>query len=114
MAKYSGKVGYVVTTEVQRGIWDTDIVEKVHYGDLIRNTKKIYNSSDTPNEGVDISNSISIVATPFAMRNFHTIQYATYMGTKWRVTSVEVQYPRLILTLGGIWNGNLNDSSEPN
>lgn len=108
MAKWSGKVGYVVTTEVSRGIFNTDIVEKTHYGDLVRNYKKNYGSSDTPNDGVDISNNISIVATPYAMRNFHTIQYATFMDTKWKVTSVEVQYPRLILSLGGIWNGNIN------
>lgn len=108
MAKWSGKVGYVITEEVSRGIFNTDIVEKKHYGDLIRNYKKPYNSSDTPNEGIDISNNISIVATPFAMRNFATIQYATYMGTKWKVNSVEVQYPRLILSLGGVYNGNLN------
>lgn len=108
MAKWSGNVGYVITEEVSRGIFDANIVEKKHYGDLIRNYKKTYNSSDTPNDGIDISNNISIVATPFAMRNFATIQYATYMGIKWKVNSVEVQYPRLILSLGGVYNGNLD------
>lgn len=108
MAKWSGKVGYVITEEVSRGIFNTNIVEKQHYGDLIKNYKKTYNSSDTTNDGIDISNNISIVATPFAVRNFSTIQYATYMGVKWKVNTVEVQYPRLILNLGGVYNGKLN------
>lgn len=106
MAKYSGKIGYIIDTEVTRGIFKPSIVEKKHYGDIIRNYKKSMGSSDTPNEGIDISNNISIVATPFAMSNFHSIQYATFMGTKWKVTNIEVQYPRLILTLGGIYNEN--------
>jgi hypothetical protein len=108
MAKWSGKIGYVITEETSKGIYDTNIVEKVHYGDLVKNYKRQYNSSDTPNDGIDISNNISIVATPFALRNFHTMQYCEFMGTKWKISSVEVQYPRLILTLGGIYNGNLN------
>ena len=110
MARYSGKIGYIIDEEVARGIWKPNIVEKVHYGDVVRNYKKQYNSSGTANNGIEISNNISIVATPFAMRNFHTIQYATYMGTKWKVTSIDVQYPRLILTLGGIYNENDTNS----
>ena len=106
MAKYSGKIGYTIDEEVRPGVFEPKIIEKEHWGDLIRNYKKIYSSSYTPNDGIDISNSISIVANEFAMTNFHTMTYATFMGQKWKVANVEVQYPRLIISLGGIYNGN--------
>jgi hypothetical protein len=106
MAKYSGKIGYVIDEEVRRGIFEPKLVERIHYGNLIKNYKKLYSSSDTPNDGIDISNSISIVADPFAMTNFQSMTYATFMGKKWKITNVEVQYPRLIISLGGMYNGD--------
>ena len=61
--------------------------------------------AETVNDNVVISNQISIIADPFAMSNFHNIKYVEYMGTRWKITSVDVQYPRLLLTLGGVYNG---------
>lgn len=104
MAKWFGKVGYNVTVETEPGVWQEQITEHKYYGDLTRNTRKLQTSSSI-NDDVNIANEISIVADPFANQNFHAIRYVEYMGTKWKVTSVEVQYPRLILTIGGVYNG---------
>lgn len=106
MAKWFGKVGYADTIEspVNSGIWIETVTEREYYGDFIRNIRKLQ-STDSLNDNINISNQISILSDPFAMQNFHTIRYATYMGTKWKVTSVDVQYPRLILELGGVYNG---------
>lgn len=57
------------------------------------------------NDNITLNNSISIIADAYAYENFFAIQYVKVMGTAWKVTSVEVQRPRLILTLGGVWNG---------
>lgn len=104
MAKWYGKIGYNVTVETEPGVWQEQITKREYYGDLIRNTRKLQTSSSI-NDDVNIANEISIVADPFANQNFHAIRYIEYMGTKWKVTSVEVQYPRLILTIGGVYNG---------
>lgn len=32
------------------------------------------------------------------------MRYAEFGGVKWKVTDVKVQYPRLILTFGGIYH----------
>ncbi|MGN1300785.1 MAG: hypothetical protein ACI4VC_05525 [Clostridia bacterium] len=104
MAKWFGKVGYNVTVETEPGVWQEQITEHEYYGDLTRNTRKLQTSSSI-NDDVNIANEISIVADPFANKNFHAIRYIEYLGTKWKVTSVEVQYPRLILTIGGVYNG---------
>lgn len=112
MAKYCGKVGYVVTEDIGYGVWtdDQNIVERLYYGDTISNTRRL-TSNDQVNENVNVTYRVSIVADPYAMENFLNMRYAEYMGVKWRVTSVDVQHPRLILTLGGVYNGGSEDST---
>lgn len=106
MAKWFGKLGYESTVEDPEGsgIWVEKITERDYYGDLMRNSRRIQ-QGDSINDNVTISNQISILSDPYAMQNFHAIRYATFMGTKWKVNSVEVQYPRLVLELGGEYNG---------
>lgn len=104
MAKWCGKIGYAVTAETEPGIWEEILTEREYFGELVRNTKRVLQSSDTVNDNVNIVNGISIISDPFANDNFCNIRYAEFMGTKWKVTDVEVQYPRLILTLGGVYN----------
>ena len=104
MAKFYGKIGYASTVETKPGVYEEQIVERSYYGDLIRNTRRLQ-SADQVNDDINISNEISIVADPYATNNFHTMRYAIFMGTKWKISNVEVSYPRLILTLGGVYNG---------
>lgn len=104
MAKFYGKIGYANTVEIKPGVYEEQIVERFYYGDLIRNTRRLQ-SADQVNDDINISNEISIVADPYATNNFHTMRYAVFMGTKWKISNVEVSYPRLILTLGGVYNG---------
>ena len=106
MAKWFGNVGYdeTIETPANSGVWVETITERPYYGDTIRNTRLLQSSGEL-NDNVNVSNQISIVADPFANQNFHAMRYAEFMGTKWKITNVEVQYPRLILTLGGIYNG---------
>ena len=104
MAKFYGKIGYANTVETKPGVYEEQIVERSYYGDLIRNTRRLQ-SADQVTDNINISNEISIVADPYATNNFHTMRYAVFMGTKWKISNVEVSYPRLILTLGGVYNG---------
>ncbi len=104
MAKFYGAIGYSITEEVKPGVYAEKITERMYYGDLQRNTRRLQTASQV-NDDIEISNEISIIADPFANENFHLMKYAEFMGTKWKVTSVEVQYPRLILTVGGLYNG---------
>lgn len=105
MAKYHGSVGYAENTETKPGVWKDVITERSYYGDVIKNTSRIQPSGNV-NDDLVINNVISIVADPYANQNFHAIRYVTWMGSKWKVTNVDVQRPRLILTIGGVYNGN--------
>lgn len=104
MAKFYGKIGYVKTVETEPGIWEEEVTERSYSGDLIRNTSR-YQSSGGVNDNINISNSISIVADPYANENFHHMRYAEFMGAKWKIENAEVQHPRIILTIGGLYNG---------
>lgn len=104
MAKIYGKIGYAETVETTPGVWTEKIVDRNYYGDLTRNSRRLQ-STDKVNDDINISNELSIVADPYAINNFHSMRYAEFFGAKWKITDVEVQYPRLILTLGGVWNG---------
>lgn len=104
MAKWYGTIGYVETVETKPGIWEEVPTERSYYGDLLRNTSK-NQSSGNVNDNINVSNLISIIADPYANEHFHALRYVVFMGAKWKITSVEVQYPRLILTIGGLYNG---------
>ena len=104
MAKYYGKIGYAETVETNPGVWTEQITERSYYGDMIRNTRRLQ-SAEQVNDNINIANDLSIIADPYAINNFHTMRYAEFMGVKWKISNVEVQYPRLILTLGGLYNG---------
>jgi len=105
MAKYYGKVGYALSAETAKGVWTDTITERQYYGDLVRDTTSKWSQGDSINDNLVITNSISIVADPFAYQHFFQIKYAEFEGVLWKVNSVEVKRPRLILNLGGVYNG---------
>ena len=105
MTKFFGKIGYAMTQEPKPGVWMDQIMEREYYGDLLRNSYR-FQTSDKVNDDVLIANEFSIIADSFAKDNFHLMRYIEFEGTKWKITNVEVRYPRLNLTVGGIYNEN--------
>lgn len=104
MGRYYGKIGFKVSRESRLGVFVEDIIDRTYSGDYMRNTNAQVRSGNNINDDVVISNNISIVADPFIYENFHDIKYIEIMGQKWKVTSVEIQRPRLILSTGGLYN----------
>lgn len=103
MPKFYGKIGFEETVETSPGVWEETITERNYYGEVIRNTRKLV-ASNHLNDDISIKNEISIIADPYAKDHFHSMRYVEFLGTTWTVDSVEVQYPRLILSLGGVYN----------
>lgn len=104
MAKFYGAIGFAETVETDPGVWEEQIVEKYYSGDIIRNIRKLQSSSNSVNDNINISNEISIVADPYAEQNMYAMRYVVFKGNKWKISDVDVNYPRLALTLGGIYN----------
>lgn len=104
MAKFYGEVGYGEAVEKAAGVWDEEITEVKYYGDVIRISRSLREDGDVI-EDLTVGNSISIVADAYANEHFFAIRYVRWAGTLWEVTKVDVQSPRLILRLGGVYNG---------
>lgn len=106
MAKFYGEIGYgeSVETPAGSGVFVDSITEYSYYGDVIRNTRKL-ESGESLNNDISVGNSISIVADQYAFEHFFDIRYIRWAGTLWTVTTVEVKSPRLILSLGSVYNG---------
>lgn len=102
MAKWFGKIGYVVTEETEPGVWEETVTEREYFGDMTSDRRKRQNSGEV-NDDIILSNVISIVADPFAYQNCSNMAYVEIMGSKWKISDVEVQRPRLILTVGGVY-----------
>jgi hypothetical protein len=104
MAKFFGRVGYGMSVEKAPGVWKDVISEQVYYGDVIRNSRGLRDGAKA-NDDLTVGNSISIVADAYAQKHFFAIRYVEWAGTLWEVDDVTVQSPRLLLRLGGVYNG---------
>lgn len=105
MAKFYGEIGFAETVETAPSVWAEQLTKRHYYGDLVRNTRRLESSGGT-NDNINVANQISIVADPYANQNFQAMRYVKFMGTAWKITNVDVQYPRLLLTIGGEYNGD--------
>ncbi len=101
--KYYGSVGFAETTETAPGVWDEVITERKYAGDIIRASRRLDNAQQI-NDDVNVSNRISIVADPYALNNFANIRYINWLQHKWKVTEVDLQPPRMIFSIGGLYN----------
>lgn len=104
MAKFLGTLGYVKTVETAPGVYSDEITERPCKGDILRNSQS-FNSSEFLNDDIDINNRFSFVADAFTYANIANIRYILWNGTKWKVSSVDIQRPRLILSVRGVYNG---------
>jgi hypothetical protein len=105
MARFYGAIGYGEATETAPGVWEDVITEKSYYGDILQNNRKLEYEGEKVNNDISLNNLISIVADAYAGEHFHAIRYIRWAGTLWTVTNVKVESPRLILRLGGVYNG---------
>lgn len=114
MARFYGEVGYgeSIETPIGSGVWLDRIVEFPYYGDVIRNTRNLV-QSESVNNDITINNSISILCDEYAIDHFFNIKYVRWAGVLWTVTSVEVKSPRLILSLGSVYNGPTPTVTDP-
>lgn len=104
MAKFYGVIGFSEQAEIRPGVWEEQITERKYKGDVIRNTKK-NDRGEHLNDDLNVNNSIRILADRYAKDHLFAIRYIQWMGAKWKVTTVEVDPPRLTLTIGGVYNG---------
>ena len=112
MAKFFGKVGYNLgSVESKPGVWVEQIAERDYYGDIVRNARRL-NEVEKVNMDLSTGNSISILADAYANEHFFAMRFVEWAGALWTVTEVEVLRPRLLLRLGGVYNGPRAEPTE--
>lgn len=104
MAKFAGLVGYVTQGETTPGVWSPVEKPVMMKGDLIRQSSS--QNGDKVNSDVTLGHRVSLMADSYAMDNYFDIKWVQINGKKWSVTSIELQRPRIVVTLGGLWNAN--------
>lgn len=105
MAKFYGEIGYGETVDVGDGVHKLVITKVNYYGDVLRNSRQLENTGEKLNDDISVGNSISIVADAYANEHFFAIRYIKWQGALWKVSDVSVEPPRLVLRLGGVYNG---------
>jgi len=106
MAKFYGPIGYAAEIEeISPGVWSPDIVEHFAVGDILRMPSNMSENSESTNDNLKFSGQISIIADSYVLNHYSSMKYVEIMGAKWKISSVEPKHPRLILTLGGVYNG---------
>lgn len=105
MAKFFGVIGFEETQETKPGVFEPMVTERNYSGDILRSSKR-NESGDNVNDDITISNQFSIVADKYAYNHIYGMKYLKYMGVKWKISDVEIQHPRLIINVGGVYNGD--------
>ena len=113
MARFYGPIGFITNIEEPEGsgIWIEKPIERKYRGLITRNSKR-WDNGEGINKNLNISNTISIVADPYLSNNLNAIRYIKWLGGYWEINSVDVESPRLILSIGGVYNGPTVESSE--
>lgn len=110
--RFANVVGFVKTDNTKPGVWEPNFIERRYRGDVVTNIRRFENEEKMNND-VNVTNRISIVADSYILNNLHYLRYVCWKGQKWKVATIDIVHPRIILTLGGLYNGNeTNDSSE--
>ena len=104
MGRFSGKIGFVETVETSPGIYEPVATERPYHGDFIVRRTRLDTNSNSTNDDLTISNDISIVADKFAKEHLGYMRYVILHGQKWKITAASIEYPRIRLTVGGLYN----------
>lgn len=104
MTKYAGLVGYVVQEQTAPSVWTPVETPKRMKGDIIRQSASTQND-DKVNSDITLNHRVSLIGDAYAFSSYFNIRWIEIDGHKWEVTNVEVQRPRIIVSLGGPWNG---------
>lgn len=105
--KFSGIIGFwKKDIEIKPGVYKPGTIEKSYVGDVLANTRRFQSVENQQNDNLRITNRLSIISDLYMQKNWSSIKYVVWNDVNWSVSSIDVsQYPRVILELGGVYNG---------
>lgn len=111
MAKFYGSIGYALLKETRPGVWTDSIIEKKYRGDVVLDQRR-WQSAEKLNDDLNLDNSISIVADKYAYQNLGHMKYIVWDNIAWKIQSININRPRIVIQIGGVYNGE-RPSSTP-
>ena len=111
MARFYGKIGFAEQKEVKPDVWKDVIVERPYVGSFVRNTIR-WNQGSEINDDVRLDEAVSIISDPYILQHSAVIRYVDWQGTKWKIMSIQINYPRVILQLAGEYHGQNSAKSQ--
>ena len=75
-----------------------------YYGDVLRRSRR-WDQATEVNDHLTLSDEINVIADSYILENLNYMRYVIYLGVKWKINYIEVNRPRIRLTLGGEYNG---------
>lgn len=103
--KFSGKAGFRIDdVEIEPGVYKPQVVVKAIKGSVVSNSYQHQNSDKSTIDNVRITNQLSIVANQFLNKHITNLMYVEFQGVKWKVESFDIQPPRVVVSLGGVYN----------
>lgn len=110
--RFYGKIGfYEDSKENAIGVWSDNINARNYYGDILSDNR-YWNQAETINDDLIIKNRLSILADSYAFKHFGAMRYVELYNQLWTIKTVEIKRPRIIITLGGVYNGPIGTSSN--
>lgn len=103
--RYYGRVGFSTTMETAPGVWAPVEETRPYYGDVVRNRRRWSDRNDSSNRDISVDNSISVVSDEYMTRNLGNMAFIEWAGKKWRIASFAIDWPRVTIELGGLYNG---------
>ena len=104
MAKFFGDIGFATQVETSPGVWEDKIIEKQYYGDITREARR-FSTSEQVLDNINLSNQLSIIADGYVVDNIQNLRYVRWLGGLWKISYVELKFPRLVLEMTGVYNG---------
>lgn len=108
MTKWAGKIGFSETVKTALDVYSEVITEKQYYGEVTKNTRR-WDSSDNVNDNFVVSNGISVIADDYLFTHLKYMRYVIWQGIRWKIKDISVEYPRLNMSIGDIYNGPTAD-----
>lgn len=110
MARFYGRVGFGHTVEVRPGVWEDVITERKLYGDVLRPGRS-FEEGDKVHRDVRMTNRLSVLADNYVNENIAAIRFVEWKGVLWYITKIDEERPRLILSLGEVYNGPIAEAA---
>lgn len=105
--RFAGEIGFSESVDRgdDTGVTINKIYRRPYYGDVLKNYRSWKENQFSTIGDITINNQISLVGDPFLFEHLQFMKFVIWMGRPWSVTSVDVEYPRLIISIGGVYNG---------